>query len=192
MCNRYQTTTDQAGLVQAYGIDAPYAGLGALPSSELFPKRLAWVVRKVDGKRRLDVMAWGFPPPGDAPTPVTNVRNLSSPFWRKALSTPAQRCLVPVTAFCEWEGQAGAKVARWFRVPSRPLFCFAGIWRQTEGGQGVYAFLTCEPNALVAKVHPKAMPVILHPEDEEKWLTGTMTEILPLAAPYPSQLMAIP
>ncbi|WP_395831866.1 SOS response-associated peptidase family protein [Elstera sp.] len=112
MCNRYQTTTDQAGLVQAYGIDAPYAGLGALPSSELFPKRLAWVVRKVDGKRRLDVMAWGFPPPGDAPTPVTNVRNLSSPFWRKALSTPAQRCLVPVTAFCEWEGQAGAKVAR--------------------------------------------------------------------------------
>lgn len=191
MCNRYRMTTDQIGLEQAYGIDAPYAGGVDQPPQELFPKRMGWVVRKADGQRRLDVMGWGFPPPGDSRTPVTNVRNHSSPFWRKALSTPAQRCLVPVTEFCEWEGEAGSKVARWFSVPSRPVFSFAGIWRQTEGGQGVYALLTCEPNALVAEIHPKAMPVILHPEDEERWLSGTMAEILPLAAPYPSQLMAV-
>jgi putative SOS response-associated peptidase YedK len=191
MCNHYRVTKDQAALVQAYGIDAPYTGVGDLPSPDLFPKRLAWVVRQIEGKRQLDVMGWGFPPPGESRSPVTNVRNLSSPFWRKPLSTPAQRCLVPVSEFCEWEGEAGSKVARWFSVPSRPMYSFAGIWRQTEGGQGVYALLTCEPNALVAEIHAKAMPVILNPEDEERWLSGTMAEILPLAAPYPSQLMAV-
>jgi putative SOS response-associated peptidase YedK len=191
MCNRYRMTTDQTGLEQAYGIDAPYAGGVDQPLPELFPKRMAWVVRMADGQRRLDVMNWGFPPPGDSRTPVTNVRNLASPFWRKALSNPAQRCLVPVTEFCEWEGEVGSKVARWFSVPSRPVFSFAGLWRPNADGRSAYAFLTCEPNALVAPVHPKAMPVILHPEDEEIWLSGTMAEILPLAVPYPSQLMAI-
>jgi putative SOS response-associated peptidase YedK len=54
-----------------------------------------------------------------------------------------------------------------------------------------FAFLTCEPNPLVAKVHPKAMPVILQAEDQQHWLDGSYEEICELAAPYPSQLMAI-
>lgn len=191
MCNRYRMTTDQTGLERVYGIDAPYAGSVDQPPVELFPKRMAWVVRKENGKRRIDVMDWGFPPPGNTGAPVTNVRNLSSQFWRRALSTPTQRCLVPVTEFCEWEGEKGSKVARWFSVPSRPLFSFAGIWRPNADGRSTYAFLTCEPNALVAPVHPKAMPVILHPDNEDTWLSGTMAEILALAAPYPSQLMVM-
>jgi putative SOS response-associated peptidase YedK len=80
MCNHYRVRQDQAALVQAYSIDTPFAGVEDLPSQDLFPKRLAWVVRKADGQRRLDVMAWGFLPPGDARTLVTNVRNLASLF----------------------------------------------------------------------------------------------------------------
>jgi putative SOS response-associated peptidase YedK len=51
--------------------------------------------------------------------------------------------------------------------------------------------LTCEPNTLVGAVHPKAMPVILHPEDHDRWLAAPLAEALPLAAPFPSQLMAM-
>lgn len=54
-----------------------------------------------------------------------------------------------------------------------------------------YAVLTCEPNVIVAPVHPKAMPVILHPDDYGRWLAGSLDEVLPLAAPFPSQLMAV-
>ena len=119
----------------------------------------------------LDMMTWGFPPPPKSRAPVTNVRNLASPFWRSALNNPDRRCLVPVSEFCEWEGEVGSKRDRWFSLPSSPVFAFAGIWGPTETGKA-FAFLTCEPNPLVAPIHANAMPVILHPEDYEGWLDG--------------------
>lgn len=59
----------------------------------------------------------------------------------------------------------------WFAAgDDRPLLAFADVstpWtsvRKAKGGEvstDVYGFLTTEPNAIVAPVHPKAMPVIL-------------------------------
>lgn len=189
VCNRYRVTPDTHAWAIAMGVE-PLGEYERLPLPELFPKRLGWVVRSEGAGRVAEAMTWGFPPPVKASGPVTNVRNLASPFWRSALGNPARRCLVPVNDFCEWEGAAGSKVARWFSVPSLPVFAFAGIWRPTEEG-GAYAFLTCEPNAVVAPIHPKAMPVILHPEDYERWLTAPVEEAVMLAAPFPSQLMAV-
>lgn len=190
MCNRYRMTAKQAELARGYGIEPPYPEDVTFPPPELFPKRDAYVVREENGARLLDTMTWGFPPPATARAPVTNVRNYGSPFWRGALAKPDRRCLVPVTEFCEWEGEKGQKVARWFRIPSRPLFSFAGVWRPTEGG-ATYAFLTCDPNPLVGAVHPKAMPVILHEEDHDRWLQAPIADAIELAAPYPSQLMTM-
>lgn len=161
---------------------------------EIYPKRAAPVIRQEAGARYLEEMIWGFPPPKAGTAPVTNVRNLASPFWRSALANPERRCLVPATEFCEWEGEKGSKVKRWFSVSTSPLFAFAGIWRpigpEAETGRA-FAFLTCEPNPLVAPIHPKAMPVILQPEDYEGWLCGEYGDVCALAAPFPSQLMAV-
>ncbi len=189
MCNRYRLTADTHAWAIAMGAQ-PLGEYEPLPPPEIFPKRRGWTVRTEAGHRIAEPMAWGFPPPMKAAGPVTNVRNLASPFWRTALTNPARRCLVPVTDFCEWEGEKGAKIARWFSVPSLPIFAFAGVWRPTEAGPA-YAFLTCEPNALVEPIHPKAMPVLLHPEDHERWLTAPIADALALAAPFPSQLMAV-
>jgi putative SOS response-associated peptidase YedK len=98
---------------------------------------------------------------------------------------------VPVTVFSEYgPGEKGRLPLYWFDVPSRPIFSFAGVWRPDEGG-AVFAFLTTEPNEIVRAIHPKAMPVILHDEDEGRWLTAPIEEVLTLAAPYPSQLMTV-
>ncbi len=51
--------------------------------------------------------------------------------------------------------------------------------------------LTTEPNALVAAVHPRAMPVILHPDDYDRWLRADWKDAQKLVAPFPSQLMAV-
>ena len=187
MCTNYRMTTSEAEVASIFGArtNDALANYG----SELFPKRIALVVRD-DSGLALDVMSWGFPPPPTARAPVVNVRNLSSSFWKGALANPARRCLVPVSEFCEWEGEAGHKIKRWFTLIDRPLFAFAGIWRPTDTG-AAFAFLTCESNPLVAKVHPKAMPLILHAEDHRRWLDGSYDEICALAAPYPSQLMAM-
>lgn len=103
------------------------------------------------------------------------------------LDRAAQRCLVPFTRFAEPKPRAGREEV-WFHVPNSPVAAFAGIWRPSEDGN-VFAFLTCEPNPLVAAIHPKAMPVILHPDDYNCWLDGV--NCTDLAQPFPSQLMAI-
>ena len=204
MCNRYRMTAKQAELALRYGVEAPYPEDLTVPPPELFPNRPAWVVRHEDGARWLDVMAWGFPrkvpgkridkatgKPALLDSKVTNVRNYTSPFWKSALASPERRCLVPFTSFSEYgPGAAGKRPLFWFDVPSRPITSFAGVWRPTEKG-AVFAFLTTEPNPLVAPIHPKAMPVLLDDEGEERWLTCDFDEAVALASPFPSQLMSV-
>jgi len=141
-------------------------------------------------------MTWGVPRtmpgkrPGSTVTKhVTNVRNLTSPFWRSMLADPGRRCLVPFSEFAEPKIGQGRE-EWWFTVNDAPVSCFAGIWRPSSSGN-VYAFLTCAANPLVAPLHPKAMPVILHPEDYETWLTADYAGACALAQPFPSQLMAV-
>lgn len=195
MCNRYRMTAKQAELAARYGVEPPYPPDETFPPPELFPDRQAAVVRQENGARRLATMSWGFPLLTRGKTRmiekrVTNVRNLDSPFWRSALASPEQRCLVPFTSFSEY-GQTrqpdGKLPLHWFDIPSRPISSFAGIWR-VQGDGAVFAFLTCEPNSLVAPIHPKAMPLILHEEDESRWLDGELDD---LVAPFPAQLMRV-
>lgn len=204
MCNNYHLRGAVMALAEAMGI--AFEADITLPPDDLFPKRPAMIVRQAMmpqammqqgvAAREAALLQWGFPPPPGVRGPVTNVRNLASPFWRAALANPARRCLIPASEFCEWEGAAGAKRQRWFRVPSRPVFAFAGIWRPLADDLfgspgGAFAMLTCAPNALVAAIHPKAMPVILHPEDHDRWLTAPLPEVLPLATAFPTQLMVV-
>lgn len=55
----------------------------------------------------------------------------------------------------------------------------------------MFAFLTTEPNPLVAPIHPKAMPVLLDEEGEGRWLTCSFDGAVALAKPFPSQLMSV-
>jgi putative SOS response-associated peptidase YedK len=64
------------------------------------------------------------------------------------------------------------------------------LWRPTERGNA-YGFLTTEPNAIVAPIHPKAMPIVLHDDDYDRWLSAPWDEVKELVAPYPSQLMRL-
>jgi putative SOS response-associated peptidase YedK len=60
---------------------------------------------------------------------VTNVRNVSSPHWRRWLGIEC-RCVVPFTSFAENERLPdGRRPPVWFAFDeTRPLACFAGIW----------------------------------------------------------------
>jgi putative SOS response-associated peptidase YedK len=101
--------------------------------------------------------------------------------------------VMPFTAFSEYGqtcGEDGKLPLHWFDVPSRSIVSFAGIWRPADGG-AVFAFLTTDPNSLVAPIHPKAMPVLLQDEDEDRWLRAPLADAMELVAPYPAQLMRV-
>ncbi|MCH8617180.1 SOS response-associated peptidase [Sphingomonas sp. SM33] len=158
------------------------------PFNEIYPNYKAPVLRRNGSGLKLEMMTWGFPGPQSAGgRPVTNVRNLSSPFWRSALTDSERRCLVPVTTFCEWTAEPDPVTKRkskvWFGHADQPVFAFAGIWRPGEGGPFM-SFLTCEANKTVGAIHPKAMPVMLDPHSFNRWLENDRENVCELAVPY--------
>lgn len=198
MCNRYRQIKTKENLSLIF--DARPLTLDPLQKTEIYPKYPAAVIRKESGERVIDEMPWGIPlavrgASGQMlkPRPITNVRNLTSNFWKSTIAKPEWRCLVPFTSFAEPKpgtGDDGRPACWWFTLPASEVAAFAGIWRPSEWGN-VFSFLTCEPNPLVAPHHPKAMPVILDPNDYDAWLDGAHDDACALAVPFPSQLMAV-
>jgi hypothetical protein len=61
-----------------------------------------------------------------------------------------------------------AQAATWYRKAAEQADASA----QKSLGDLLFAFLTTEPNAIIAPIHAKAMPVILTtPEEVDAWLT---------------------
>ncbi|WP_312526611.1 SOS response-associated peptidase family protein [Paracoccus sp. (in: a-proteobacteria)] len=183
MCNLYQTAKSADLIAQAFPANLRDLAGNEPWSEDVYPDRLAPIIRN-DGDGLVIAKArWGMPTPPTylktARDPgVTNVRNTASPHWQRWLGA-GHRCLVPMVRFCE-PGADHTPV--WLALrDERPMF-FAGI--QTQGWVSVrkvkdgettddlFAILTCPPNAEVAAIHPKAMPVILTEPDEWKaWLS---------------------
>ena len=172
MCNLYNISTNQEAM-RALGKVANDI-LGNLePLIDAYPDRPAPVVRNMPGGRELAALTWGMPSPsfvtkGNPDTGVTNIRHIESKHWQPWRSVE-HRCLVPWTKFCEWEDTKPRKTKRWFAInEEKPLAFFAGIWTTWNGVRGspktprpgtheLFGFLTCEPNEVVAPIHPKAM-----------------------------------
>ncbi len=186
-----------------YRLDAPARLIAATFGAEagedpwagdyVAPGRPAPVIvadRRSGSRYFLRPKLWGVPPPPRGTDPVTQVRNLESPFWIGTLRHPELRCLIPATGFALWSGPAGARRQCWFSLPSRPLFAFAGLHRQGEDWPS-FAVMATDANRLVTHHRPGTMPVILHAEDHDRWLTAEWREAMPLVAAYPSQLMAV-
>lgn len=186
----YRLDAAAARIASVFGVEAgddPWAG------DYVAPGRPAPVIApdsRGGARRFLRPKLWGVPPPPRGTDPVTCVRNLASPFWIGTLRHPELRCLVPVTSFAMWSGAAGTKRQCWCSLPGQPIFAFAGIQRQNEDWPG-FAILTTDPNALIERHHRGAMPLILHPEDHDRWLTAEWRDAAGLVAPYPGHLMAI-
>ena len=141
---------------------------------------------------------WGFIPhwAKDAKRPYVNARSeglADSGAFKHAYKS--RRCLVPIDGFFEWKAILGQKAKQPYAIAmkDRRPFALAGIYasRRTDSPyeDRTFCILTCPPNSMMAEIHDR-MPVILHPQDYERWLSEE-PDPADLLKPFPSELMTM-
>ena len=189
MCNLYRMTKPIDEVAKLF--ETSNAAAGSNMGSEVYPGYPGLVI--ADGE--LKAMAWGFPlamrskRTGQSlkPKPVNNTRSdkLGSGFWRSSFEH--RRCLIPISAFAEAEGERGSKTRTWASVPGAPVFACAGIWRWSDEWGEVYSMVMTDPNRQTAEIHNR-MPVILKAEEQDLWSRGSPQEAFTLCRPFQGDL----
>lgn len=186
-CGRYGADYNPHDFMRRY--DLPKVPKGIRPSYDVKPGHtMPIIIESQDGERNAEMMKWGLIPTWSKDPKIGyklfNARDdrvFSSPVWRSVILK--KRALIPATLYFEWtkppKGSKEPKRKFLFRPKQLDIFSFAGVWDSWKDAEGkewmTYSIITTEPNKEARKIHDR-MPVILHPEDEPKWLEPSRTE----------------
>ena len=176
MCNLYRLAKEHAEVARHFRVRN--ALIGANLPAQVYPGYPGAVV--AGGELRQ--MTWGFPLARKGakgqplkPRPVNNARSdkLDSYMWRHSFAD--RRCLIPLTAWAEAEGDKGAKTRTWMSVKGEEVFAAAGIWRTSDEWGDVYSMVMTDAAGAAAEVHDR-MPVLLAADDWDAWTDGSADE----------------
>lgn len=144
------------------------------------PSQPVGVVLHEGGKRRFQLVRWGFVPAWDKEgtslkKAIVNIRSESAhekPMFRNAWRR--RHCLFPLNGFYEWRTENKVKQPYFITTgPDAPLFALAGLYEDWLGADGSElrsaAFLTRESEGEVRKIHTRT-PVVVAQEDYARWL----------------------
>lgn len=170
MCGRYELEALKKELLERYMIRQEEAEKSFMPREEVFPTNVCPVV--VPGPELIE-LKWGFEE-SFAKRPLINARAetvLEKPTFREPFLKG--RCLVPATAFYEWEEVGGKKQRRRVSIEGLPIFSLAGIRKAYPQQDGTllitFSIITTNATQAFEHVHDR-MPVILSPEEESLYL----------------------
>lgn len=177
MCGRY-ALYDTDNLDRRFGVTVKKS---IKPNFNVAPTQHMPVIRNVSGKKEIELMYWGIPRMigKDLVKEIINTRSdkAFTPFWKKQVTK--QRVLIPAKGFYEWKKTKDGKIPYLISLPNDEMYAFAGIWNSWKDKDGnefnAYSIMTSDPNAEMKSVHDR-MPVILHKEDENKWLDDELTD----------------
>ena len=152
-----------------------------------------WPVISTADPRVIDVYRWGFVPAHvrteeeakaylkDYPSYNAVSEEVDTKRTYKEAWNKGQRCLIPVTAFFEWQHVPvpGRKTPE--KIPYRihtkePAFSLGGLWTDSGLGYKTFTILTTRANPLMERIHntKKRQPVIIPKDMEEFWLSSTL------------------
>ncbi len=175
--------------------------LAELPeSSNLAPTQRASVILDRGTGRQVTRMAWGLLPfwakaKGlQGSTINARIETVATkPAFRSAFKK--RRCVVPMAGYYEWSvSPEDGKKDPWFIHAADDLWA-AGLWEDAspllpDGNQGTFTVITGDSSGVSADIHDR-MPVWLHPDQIEDWLTAEPDQAMAmLLASEPPQMEA--
>lgn len=98
------------------------------------------------------------------------------------------RCLIPVSGFYVWTGEGRAKMPFAASMRDGKPFCIAGLWDTALiDGSVIESFcvLTTPPNDVMAGLSTH-MPMIVSPQDYQRWLDPQSGDVRDMMQPYPA------
>jgi putative SOS response-associated peptidase YedK len=118
------------------------------------------------------------------------------PSFRAAFKT--RRCLVLTDGYYEWQQRGSRKQPYFFHRSDDQPFAFAGLWErwldpQSGSNKETATILTTAANEQIEPFHHR-MPVILEPENYDRWLDPELSDrsvLEPLLTAQPSEDLII-
>jgi putative SOS response-associated peptidase YedK len=161
-------------------------------------QKIATVVQRE--RRQMVEMKWGLVPSWAKDPKIGN--RLINARAETAATKPAfrgafkkRRCLILADSFFEWQKSGDIKTPMLIRLKSEESFAMAGLyeyWKMQSGKTlESCAIITTAANEFMKPIHDR-MPVILQPENEDKWLDTELQEVAEVAQllkPVDSELM---
>lgn len=194
MCGRYFLDTLPELLAEQFRVHK-YPVYAA--SYNIAPTQPALAVRRHGEDNEWAWLRWGLVPHWAKDLSIgartLNARGESlaeKPAFRGAFRY--RRCIVPASGFFEWQTTPTGKQPYAIVPTDLPCFGFAGLWEHWTSPDGSVvesvAVVTTGANALMAPIHDR-MPVILAPEDYERWMTAAPADAQTLIQPFADERM---
>ena len=151
-----------------------------VPRYNIAPTQRVPAMHAANGRRALSWMRWGLVPGWsagvDARYAMHNARieNITTkPAYRGPLRR--QRCLVPVSAWYEWQQRKDRKQPWLITHNKEPLICLAGLWDHWQSGHEAItscSLLTTSASAPIDDIHDR-MPIVVPVQGWDAWLDPT-------------------
>jgi len=198
MCGRFTNHTPAKIYAQIFS--ATLDGIETPPRFNIAPSDNVLACRVVaDGERKLVTLKWGLVPFW-AKEPKIGYKMINAraetvatkPAFRAAFRH--RRCLICADGFYEWKPTKQGKQPYHIRLIGGQPFAFAGLWEHWEREDQTIESCTVivtDANELVNPIHDR-MPVILSPDNYDRWLDPTNTdisELQQLLRPFPADEM---
>jgi len=204
MCGRFTLRTPLNQLVERFLFEMP----GELwkPRFNIAPSQPVAALRRPDPEtgRQLAWLRWGLIPSW-AKDPAVGYKMINArsetvaekPSFRHAFKH--RRCLVLADGYYEWKKGETTKQKQPYYIGmlDEQPFAFAGLWESWRSPDGspleTCTIITTEANSLTRSIHPR-MPVILDPEDYDRWLATSEAmgpEIDACLRRFPSERMTM-
>ena len=190
MCGRFTHKFTWKQVHALLNLSNPGAAVGdafdSHPSFNVAPTHKTMIVKPSEGTLGPAMATWGLNPPWNtsklAPINARAEAVSTSPMFRQAFK--ARRCVVPASGFYEWQRLGDGPKPRkqpWYvyRADGQPML-FAGLY-EPRGGTDTFTIITTDANEFMARLHDR-MPVILEPEEAQRWIDQGDPSLLKPAA----------